>query len=126
MIDVFIVNKEEAELLTSETNPKKRNALLKQEGAIQLITDGSRGTTMIEGVKIHKFGTSGSKGISKTGAGDAFGSGFVAALIKFKDPIMAARVGTINAESVIQHLGAKKGVLKEWPTETKMKKIKVT
>lgn len=125
-VDVFIVNKEEAELLTGKTQLKKLSKLLKQEGNIQLITDGSRGTTMIEGSRVRKFGTSGSKGISKTGAGDAFGSGFIAALMKFKDPVMAARIGTINAESVIQHLGAKNGVLKEWPTEAKMKKIKVS
>lgn len=126
MIDVFIVNKEEAELLTGESNIKKLCSIFKQEGVIRLITDGSRGTTMIEGSSIHKFGTSGTKGISKTGAGDAFGSGFVAALMKFKDSVIAARIGTINAESVIQHLGAKKGILREWPTETKQKKIKVT
>lgn len=126
MVDVFIVNKEEAELLTGESNMKKLCLIFKQEGTIRLITDGSRGTTMIEGSRVHKFGTSGTKGISKTGAGDAFGSGFIAALMKFKDPVMAARIGTLNAESVIQHLGAKKGVLIEWPSEIKQKKIKVT
>lgn len=125
MVDVFIVNKEEAELLTGETNLNKLCKLFKREGVIRLITDGSKGTTMIEGASIHKFGTSGSRGISKTGAGDAFGSGFVAALMKFKDPIKAARIGTLNAESVIQYLGAKKGVLSEWPTEAKIKRIKV-
>lgn len=140
LVDVFIVNKEEAELLTGETNIKEIVKILRdtspqsspclpagrtskgEEASIWLITDGSKGTTMIEGSHIHKFGTSGTKGISKTGAGDAFGSGFVAALIKFKDPILAAKIGTINAESVIQQLGAKKGVLREWPTEAKMKK----
>ncbi|EKD67111.1 MAG: PfkB protein [uncultured bacterium] len=126
MIDVFIVNKEEAELLTGESNIKKLCSVFKQEGVIRLITDGARGTTMIDGIKVHKFGTSGTKGISKTGAGDAFGSGFVAALVKFKDPITAARIATISAESVIQHLGAKKGVLTSWPTESKIKKIKVS
>lgn len=126
LVDVFIVNKEEAELLTGESNLKKLCTLFKQEDKIQLITDGSRGTTMIKGSAIHKFGTSGTKGISKTGAGDAFGSGFVAALMKFKDPVVAARIATISAESVIQHLGAKKGVLHAWPTESKIKKIKAT
>ncbi len=114
MVDVLLVNKEEEVLVKGA------------RGIITLITDGSKGTTMIEGSRMHKFGTSGTKGISKTGAGDAFGSGFVAALIKFGDPQLAAKIGTINAESVIQHIGAKKGVLKEWPSEAKMKKIKIT
>ena len=125
MVDVFILNKEEGELLTGESNLKKLSTILKCEGTIRLITDGSHGTTLLDGNKTCHIGTSGTKGISKTGAGDAFGSGFVAALKKFHDPILAARVGTINAESVIQHLGAKKGVLTEWPTEAKLKKIKI-
>lgn len=125
LVDVFIINKEEAELLTAETNLKKLCTILKKEGMIRLITDGSKGTTLMDGLLIHKVGTSGTKGISKTGAGDAFGSGFVAAFLKFKDARMAARIGTINAESVIQHLGAKKGVLKIWPTESKLRKIKI-
>lgn len=125
LVDVFIINKEEAELLTAETNLKKLCTILKKEGVIRLITNGSKGTTLIDGLSIHNVGTSGTKGISKTGAGDAFGSGFVAALLKFKDAHIAARIGTINAESVIQHLGAKKGVLKDWPTESKLRKIKI-
>jgi len=125
LVDVFIVNKEEGELLTGAENIKKLSTILKQEGVIRLITDGSKGTTLLDGLTSHHIGTSGTKGISKTGAGDAFGSGFIAGLIKYKDPIIAAKTGTINAESVIQHLGAKKGVLKEWPTESKLKKIKI-
>lgn len=135
MINVFILNKEEAELMTGEKNFKKLCSVLqtspqpspsKGEGArIRLITDGSRGTTILDGLSTHHIGTSGSKGISKTGAGDAFGSGFVAALMKNRDSITAAKIGTLNAESVIQHLGAKKGVMKEWPTESKLKKIKI-
>lgn len=125
LVDVFIVNKEECELLTGEKNLKKISGMLKTEGTVRLITDGSRGTTLIEGKRTHHIGTNGTKGISKTGAGDAFGSGFVAAFAKFHDSILAAQVGTINAESVIQHLGAKKGVITEWPREAQLKKIKV-
>ncbi len=125
-VDVFIVNKEEAEFLTGEANLKKLCGILNQEGAIRLITDGSHGTTLLNGALIHQIGTTSVKGISKTGAGDAFGSAFVAAFMKFEDPVLAARIGTINAESVIQHLGAKKGVLSAWPTEAKIKKIKIS
>ncbi len=125
LVDVFIINKEEAELLTAETNIKKLCTILKKEGVIRLITDGAKGTTLIDGLSMYKIGTSGTKGISKTGAGDAFGSGFVAALSKYKDARIAARIGTINAESVIQHLGAKRGVLTSWPTESKLRKIKI-
>ena len=125
-VDVFLINKEEGELLTGESNLKKLCSLLAHEGTIRLITDGSKGTTMLDGLMMRHIGTSNVKNVSKTGAGDAFGSGFVAALIKFHDPIAAAKIGTLNAESVIQHLGAKKGVLNAWPTEAKMKRIKIS
>ena len=125
LVDVFLINKEEAELLTGESDRRKLVTLLKCDGAIRLITDGSKGTTVIDGIKSFHIGTSGTKGISRTGAGDAFGSGFVASYIKSNDSVFAARVGTLNAESVIQHLGAKKGILKEWPSESKLAKIKV-
>ncbi len=143
MVDVFIANKEECELLTGESNLKKiikaldpsprpspamgpAAARAGEGDRIRLITDGSRGTTLLVGNKSHHIGTASTKGISKTGAGDAFGSAFVATFAKFHDPLLAAKVGTINAESVIQHLGAKKGVLNEWPREAQLKKIKIT
>lgn len=123
-VHVFLINKEEAELLTREHDRRKLATMLRHQGLIRLITDGSKGTIVIDGFKSFHIGTSGTKGISKTGAGDAFGSGFISSYIKTKDVILAARVGTINAESVIQHLGAKKGILKEWPSKNKLKKIK--
>lgn len=122
-VNVFIVNKEEAELLTGTTNKRKMMSLLKHESHIRLITDGAKGTTILIGKTEARIGTTGTKGVSKTGAGDAFGSGFVAALIHGKDPLDAAKIGTLNAESVIQHLGAKKGILHEWPTEAKLKHL---
>jgi len=124
-VHVFIINKEEATLLTNESDRRKQHRLLQKENMIRLITDGSKGTDVLNGSKLFHVKTSGVKVISKTGAGDAFGSGFVAALIKYHDPIIAAKVGTLNAESVIQHLGAKKGIIAAWPSESKMKKIKI-
>lgn len=48
-----------------------------------------------------------------TGAGDAFTSGFVAAYIRSKGNIpQALQFATANAESVIQHHGAKTGLLR--------------
>lgn len=139
-VDVFLINKEEAELLTGETTTKTMFETLRvsdpshtpplsrgevYHSPIRIITDGKNGTWISNKQETFHVSTSGTKGISKTGAGDAFGSGFVAAYIKSNEPVFAARVGTINAESVIQHLGAKKGILKEWPSENKLKKIKI-
>jgi len=54
--------------------------------------------------------------IETTGAGDAFGSGLVAALVKGFSLKDSLRVATANASSVVGQIGAKKGILrkKDW------------
>jgi ribokinase len=48
----------------------------------------------------------------RTGAGDAFGSGFVAAIAKGQSIGEALTLGSANATSVVQKIGAKAGILK--------------
>lgn len=52
-----------------------------------------------------------SKPADTTGAGDAFSTGFVAAVIKGRDINEALEWGTKNADSVIKHFGAQPGLL---------------
>ncbi len=52
------------------------------------------------------------KRVDTTGAGDAFASGFVAALIKNQSVEEALALGTKNAGSVIQQFGAQDGLLR--------------
>ncbi len=49
---------------------------------------------------------------AKTGAGDAYASGFLAALIHGKSPVDAMKWGAANAAGVIQKIGAHRGLLK--------------
>jgi len=51
------------------------------------------------------------KGINTTGAGDAFGSSFVAGLIKYNDIEQALKLGILNSNSVIMKIGAQEGLL---------------
>lgn len=66
-----------------------------------------------------------------TGAGDAFGSGFITGWIKSNgDIVEALRVGSFNADSVVQKIGAKVGILRQYPsgrmlTSLPVKKIKL-
>ncbi|VVC00488.1 putative sugar kinase [uncultured archaeon] len=53
------------------------------------------------------------KVVDVTGAGDAFGSGFTAAIIKGKGIEEALRWGTANASSVVTMLGTKNILLTE-------------
>jgi len=65
------------------------------------------------------------KVVSRTGAGDAFGSALVASLMADKGIDEALQIGILNSESVIQSYGAKIGILTHWPTNALMKKIKI-
>jgi sugar/nucleoside kinase (ribokinase family) len=55
----------------------------------------------------------GGEGIERTGAGDAFGSGFVSGMILENDIEYAIQLGSANATSVIQEIGAKNGLLQK-------------
>ena len=52
-----------------------------------------------------------SKVVERTGAGDAFGSGVLGALIHGKSIVDAMQWGNANSTSVVQYIGAREGLL---------------
>ena len=61
-----------------------------------------------------------------TGAGDAFGSAFLTGWIKSRGDIKyALRLASFNADSVVQHIGAKVGILEKIPSRAQMVKLPV-
>lgn len=126
-LSVLLVNKEEAQLLLG-TNEAEVPKLLHQLAAPDvhvIITDGHRGTHAYLNGQIWFARTTGAKSISRAGAGDAFGSGTVAGLMKGWPLDEALRLGTLNAESVIQKFGAKAGILTKWPKKNQLAKVTV-
>lgn len=78
-----------------------------------VVTDGPRGVYISDSDRIYQAGSYKKvKVLDRTGAGDAFGSGFVAALAQGKDVAAAVTLGSANATSVVQHYGCKAGILK--------------
>ncbi len=124
-VNVLNMNREEAQKLTKETRLENMIKTLATPGNILIITDGTKGAYAHRDGETIWSGTTGAKAISRTGAGDAFGSGFVAALIKTGDLKIALRTGTLNAESVIQSHGAKLGILSRFPSKNSLKKIPI-
>lgn len=125
MIDILNMNLEEARLLTDKKTIGNIFKELQTLETIRLITDGTNGSyAWHNGTTVHA-GTTGAKALSRTGAGDAFGSGFVAGMLKTNDIGKALQIGTLNAESVIQKHGAKNGLLTAWPSDKKRQQIHI-
>lgn len=128
---IIYVNREEAQQLTNfgESTGKEREilvALSKLGPKICVITDGGNGSFAYDSIngKFMKIGILPVDPYQRTGAGDAFGSGSLSALIHGK-PLEEALVwGTVNSASVIGYTGPQKGLLKidqipEWLERSK-------
>lgn len=115
---VIFVNREEAEKLTgfSESEGKDKEllkALSSLGPKISVITDGGNGSIVYDGTRFVKAGILPVDAYERTGAGDAFGSGCLAAIIKGKTLEEALLWGTINSASVIGYVGPQKGLVRE-------------
>jgi sugar/nucleoside kinase (ribokinase family) len=124
-VRVFNINREEAEKLSGEKSLPNIFKRLATIGNIVLVTDGANGAYAHQNGATFFAATTGVKARSQTGAGDAFGSGFVASFMKTNNIKTALATATLNAESVIKQVGAKAGLLKKFPTATQIAKIKI-
>lgn len=117
-IDILMMNDEETKIFfeTKEDDEKeilnKAQKSLKENG-IFVMTKGPKGVAVFDGENYYHAGIPKSKIIDRTGAGDAFNSGFLSAISDGKDIEYAVQLGTANATSVIQYFGAKRGLLKK-------------
>lgn len=114
--DVLFVNKEEARYLlhTEVTDMKRLLADLHALGPKTVaITDGQKGSYAYDGKGRYYLDIFEAPIVERTGCGDAFGSGFTAALAYGYDVKEAMRWGNINASGVIQYIGAQQGLYKK-------------
>ena len=141
-ISFLVVNEEEAAQITGIPFKEEREVFAKLDKfvfGVVAVTSGKDGVTVSDGQYIYKAGTFRDRGVAdRTGAGDAFGSGFVAGLIrkkeKFKDGFpkpenveYAIRLATANATSVVEHIGGTEGILKrsEFDLSKRFKKLEI-
>jgi ribokinase len=113
-IDIFAVNKEEgAELVGVE--PQNQEEILKKLaevcGGIIVLTDARNGVKVLDGSTLYSAGVPDSPVVERTGAGDAFNSGFVCEYARSGDIKKAIQFATANASSVVTKWGAKAGIL---------------
>jgi sugar/nucleoside kinase (ribokinase family) len=126
-LDMILLDREEAAYLTGVSYSDERGifrAFDRLVKGLAVMTDGPRGVTVSDGKKIYRAGVFKEKKIAdRTGAGDAFGSGFVAGLARSQVSVSGAyvfseedikyaiRLGSANATSVVEQIGAQTGIL---------------
>jgi ribokinase len=130
--DYLFVNKEEAEeiLYGEELNLSKGSGSqikkllygLRSLGVKNtVITDGDNGSyVQDENDEIYHLGIVKVDVVEKTGAGDAYSAGFLAATIHGLEVSEAMRWGAINSANVIQGVGAEEGLLTKNKLEEKL------
>lgn len=132
---ILFVNKEEAirladgkwQMANGSEESEDVNGLLQTLQAmgpkIVVITDGKNGSYVIdEKGNEHKLSAYPGEPIERTGAGDSYAAGFLAAHIYGKSIEEAMAWGAINAASVIQKVGSQAGLLSKEDIESKINK----
>lgn len=115
-IDVLILNKEEAAILTNIDFSNEQGIIKKiaeMHNGVNVITKGEDGVVVTSGGNIYEAKLNKFKVIDETGAGDAFGSGFVSGLIKAGEIEYAVKLGLVNSKYAISVRGATNGLLSE-------------
>ncbi len=118
--DLLLLNREEALAFSGQVTLGNAFRQLHALGPhIVAITDGANGATAFDGASYHFCPALPSRQIiDTTGAGDAFGTAMTYGLISGWDLPNCLRAGTINAASVLSHIGAERGLL----TDTEMQR----
>lgn len=134
---ILFINKEEGELIifgkqvTSHKGGKKmkeqyiKALLLKLHDLgpeIVVMTDGVNGSYVFADQKYYFLPIFKGPLVERTGAGDSYATGFLAALIRHKTIEEAMVWGTFNSWSVVQYIGPIDGLLTVRQMESMMKK----
>jgi len=115
--ELFFCNKEEAQRILHAPQEKDMKNLLRfmhEHGPkIVVITDGPKGAYTFDGQEMWHMPMypDPKPPLSRTGAGDAFSSTFTSAIALGKSIFEALTWAPINAMSVVQQIGAQKGLL---------------
>lgn len=114
-IDILLLNKSEASQVVPGKVLSELASHLSNYCQNIIITDGNNGGVCKFKNESYRFGVyEDTKAKDSTGAGDAFGSGFLSAFASGKSVKDSIIFASANSTSVISELGAKKGILKSF------------
>ncbi len=124
--NIVVMNKEEAQLLTQgreiQELLKKLKKLIGEK--IIVVTDGPRGAMSYWNNNYYYIKARKIRVIDSTGAGDAFASTLTAMITQGFTLKESMKIAIINAEQVIQKIGAKEGLLTQEELMEKVSKDK--
>ncbi len=113
-VDVLLVNKQEAKQIVEGSTLVELINRIKNYVPTAIITDSSQGAVAVDQDEVYRIGLYEDVRVKdSTGAGDAFGSGFLAAYAggkSFKDSLIFA---SANSTSVVQKIGSKAGIINQ-------------
>jgi len=117
LTDLLVVNLEEAKILsgTNENQSAKTliDALLEMGAKEVVVTDGAHGAMAGNSESTWEMAPYDVPIVSKTGAGDSFSAGYLAAKIHGYDLFTCLIWGTANSCSVLGHFGVEQGQLNQ-------------
>ena len=111
-VTLFAVNKEEASRFVAGKTTKELAKKLAESVKYVLVSDGAKGAVASDGIEVVSAGMYEDVPVKdRTGAGDAFTSGFVARIAEGKPLEEAIVFASANSTSVVNQIGAKAGIL---------------
>jgi sugar/nucleoside kinase (ribokinase family) len=111
-VDVLLVNKEEAQMIVDGETLEELVRKLANRVDVVIVSDGRKGVMASDGKTIVRAGMyEDVKVVDRTGAGDAFGSGFLSQWANGKSLKDSVVLASANSTSVVTKIGAKAGIL---------------
>lgn len=127
LVELFLVNKEEAKLILGFESGEEMNIKKLLKGIADMgprmvvITDGGEGSFGYDGENFYKLGIFPAKLLEMTGSGDAFATGCLAGLYYGKSLPEAMRWGAANGASVVEQVGPQAGLLTDDDMQKKLR-----
>lgn len=126
---LMFLNKEEAQVFCDLPDEDSPEALLRQMRAmgphIAVLTDGDKGAFVSDGKRFYHLEPDNDlRKVDTTGAGDAYSSGFTAALINGESIETAMTWGQLAAAACISEVGAQTGLLKRSELDNQLDQVK--
>jgi sugar/nucleoside kinase (ribokinase family) len=109
--DVFLPNSDEAEVIAGVSDPLAQAERFRAAGAkTVVITQGERGTLLVEDGRRFRAGVYPTNFVGGTGAGDAFDAGFIAGMLAGEDSAGCLRWGSALGASCVRSVSATESV----------------